>query len=151
MSELISATEDEKADANGCGSANADGSEGQKSAIDRLFDKMNRAQSAPTEISDESSESAERGLSANPEPSVINRIFERVSSTNTRIDAMPAPNAKNHVTRITHTEIKAMKVLTTTAEMKPDVAVRKQCANSVNALWSDLSRFFHDLFTGNTK
>jgi hypothetical protein len=118
----------------------------QGSAIDRLYAKLHQAQSAGATSSSSENEQC-TPANAPMEPSVINRLFERV--TQTRLEALPAPAVP--ITRITHTEIKAMKAVTTTAESKPEVVVRKQCASSVHSFWSDLTFFLGSLSASKSK
>ena len=110
----------------------------QSSAIDRLFQKMQQIQAEKTEAACQTSQSEENEPKIQ-DPSVINRLFEKV--TYNRLDALPKPEVQNSITRITRTEIKAMKTVATTAESKPDVVVRKQCASTVHNFWSDLTNF----------
>jgi beta-galactosidase/beta-glucuronidase len=118
----------------------------QGSAIERLYEKLHQAQSVEAANSPSENEQCTRA-NAPMESSLINRLFEKV--TQTRLEALPAPAAP--ITRITHTEIKAMKAVTTTAESKPEVVVRKQCANSVNSFWSDLTFFLGSLSASKSK
>lgn len=108
----------------------------QGRAIDRLFAKLQQAteKSEPVGAGDQCEQPSQSG---GGDPSVINRLF----NTYTRIEALPKPEEKIAVARITQTQIKAMKSVTVTAQSKPEVVIRKQCTNTVSKFWSNLLHF----------
>jgi hypothetical protein len=130
--------------------AQADG--GQNTAIGRLFEKLRKAQPELEEGSEELPASEENQLPGQTEPSVINRLFEKVNTCHgLEALAAPAADAKQPVSRITQTQIKAMRAVTTTSESKPEVVVRKQFLGSLNTIWCDITYYFHSLFPAKKK
>jgi len=126
----------------------AENSKQQEPAIKRLFKQVHNGYSEVPVSGDEAHQS-EAG-DANADPSAINRIFDRVATHN-RLSAISPAEARQFVAHITHHDIKAMKVVSNTAESKPEVLVQKQWNQSVQALWSDMTRYFYEIMNVRTK
>jgi hypothetical protein len=143
MQEEISLTEREftnNCDESTSGVAGA----GKQAAINRLFDKMNKMrleEGRGPEMADSGLVSKSRGQL---DPAVADRLF----SSHNNLEAIKLPEEKKPITRMTHTELRAMKAVSATAESNPQAAIRKQCANSFNDFCSGLTRFIHDMFPG---
>ena len=112
MYEENSATEQESS-AEGSNTTSTVPTEGKQATINKLFDKMSKLRLEDAGVGNADARAANNSRSQ-LEASVINRLF----SSYTQLEAIePPPELKKPIIRITHTEIKAMKAVSTTAEI----------------------------------
>jgi hypothetical protein len=142
MKDEISLVEEQEFMANSVQSTACVSGAGKQAAINRLFDKMDKMRLEEGRGADRVDALLGNISRGQLDPAVADRIF----SSHNDLVAMKPPEAKQPITRMTHTELKAMKAVSATAESNPEAVIRKQCANSFNSFCSGLIRFFHDTF-----